>query len=382
MNIALLAAATLLASPQVGGRRIVPPHRLEKLQAGVNISRWFRQPTSYSEDHFRNYISDDEMDYMSQMGLKHARLLVDLNLLMLPDGRLAPKMANLVEDAIHRLNGHGLAVVLAISNDKRKETEGNIEFMRKFDAFWKRAATRFAVNDPDMLYFELLSEPHYVGHEHDWIRYQDLLVKDVRAAAPQYTLIVTGPTGGGLAGFHKMHKLDDGNIVYSFHFYEPFRLASQATMQAARAPAQTRRGRAVGRYNPDAYITGKRGRPAYTAPPAPPSKIVPPYGDPRWGRYELWSRVDYPIWWGAENQVPVYCGAFGVTKKSTPNDQRLRWYEDLNEAFRANKTCWAVWNWDDGYGLNRELVNGHLTVDPSSAGGLGLKPELYLEESK
>lgn len=365
------------------------------LRSGVNVSRWFRQATSTDPAILQDYVSDSEMAAMHDMGIKHVRLPVDLRYIMGAGGVMNARFANAVEDAIHRFNQHDIAVVLTFANQDRKQTEGKDEFMSNFGKFWRTAASRFAVNDPEMLYFEVINEPEYVGNEQLWIRYQEALVKEIRAVAPQHTIIVTGPAGGGLAGFHKLRKLPDLNIVYSFHFYEPFLTSQQAALKAqalaretAKSSTQTSRAAPTGNRQPDTYLLPKGYRRSGTGAttPLPPSNAyttTPPYGDPNWGRYQLWSRVDYPIWWGRENKVPVYCGAFGIPQRSATSDKRSAWYDALRQSFAANKTGWAVWSWDEGYGLYHQHVMGKLEVDRAVAQGLGLNTQaLAFEQAK
>jgi hypothetical protein len=38
-----------------------------------------------------------------------------------------------------------------------------------------------------------------------------------------------------------------------------------------------------------------------------------------------------------------------------------------------NRIGWAVWGWDEGFGLNRQMVNGKPMVDTVVAQALGLK---------
>lgn len=39
----------------------------------------------------------------------------------------------------------------------------------------------------------------------------------------------------------------------------------------------------------------------------------------------------------------------------------------------ASHFGWAVWGWDEGFGLNRRIVNGQPVVDAVVAKALGLK---------
>jgi len=54
-------------------------------------------------------------------------------------------------------------------------------------------------------------------------------------------------------------------------------------------------------------------------------------------------------------------------------EHRAHWFRDFGAVLAENKIGWAVWGWDEGFGLNRKTVNGQPTIDPIVAEALGLK---------
>ena len=103
-------------------------------------------------------------------------------------------------------------------------------------------------------------------------------------------------------------------------------------------------------------------------------KMVERYGNERWGKDKLAARFRQGIEWGARNQVPLYCGEFGVFPPYSKPEHRANWFRDFGEVLAANRIGWAVWGWDEGFGLNRRQVNGKPVVDTVVAKALGLKP--------
>ena len=101
--------------------------------------------------------------------------------------------------------------------------------------------------------------------------------------------------------------------------------------------------------------------------------MVESYGQQRWNKEKLAARFRQGIEWGNKNGVPLYCGEFGVyPARSKPGD-RSRWFRDFGEVLAENRIGWAVWGWDEGFGLNRKMVNGQPVVDAVVAKALGLK---------
>lgn len=55
-----------------------------------------------------------------------------------------------------------------------------------------------------------------------------------------------------------------------------------------------------------------------------------------------------------ELNLPLYCGEYGVLK-GAPEEDRLRWYNDMMEIFKENSVGSANWNYKSG---SFGLVNG------------------------
>ena len=70
--------------------------------------------------------------------------------------------------------------------------------------------------------------------------------------------------------------------------------------------------------------------------------------------------------------MPLYCGEFGVFPAHSKPEHRANWFRDFGEVLAENHIGWAVWGWDEGFGLNRKMVNGKPVVDAVVAQALGL----------
>ncbi len=101
--------------------------------------------------------------------------------------------------------------------------------------------------------------------------------------------------------------------------------------------------------------------------------MVESYGNERWNKEKLAARFHQGIEWGAKNQVTLYCGEFGVYPPYSKPEDRANWFRDFGEVLAASHIGWAVWGWDEGFGLNRRIVNGQPVVDAVVAKALGLK---------
>lgn len=345
----------------------VPAQRLERLATGANVCRWFRAPLRELPEHFGQYLSDDEAAVMARTGIRHVRLCVAPKVIMdAATGAVREDRALQLEAAIRRFHRAGLLVMLDIHNEDRA-SELDPAWQEAFVRFWGALAGRLAKFDPDLTMLEIINEPVFDKREEEWNTLNARLAAVIRQSAPQHTIVSSGPNWGGIDGLKKLTLLPDRNMVYSFHCYEPFPFTHQGATWAGEAVKPLR-----GVPYPSSPEAVAPLLPALEAHPESRS-LLEQYGRDQWNRERLAARFRQGIEWGARNKVPLYCGEFGVFPARAKPEHRANWFRDFGAVLAANKIGWAVWGWDEGFGLNRRLVDGKPVVDAVVAQALGLK---------
>ena len=364
------AAGSFLAFPALRSSAAslerVPRGRLERLGKGANICRWFRFVRAESAEHLGNYISEPEANVMRQMGLTHVRLCIQPKVIMdQTTGAVREENAKFVAAAIERFHRAGLLVLIDLHNEDRP-SELNAAWQDAFVRFWGDFASRLKAFDAERTILEIVNEPVFSGREAEWNALNGRLVSAIRKSAPEHTIMTSGANWGGIDGLRKLKPLDDPNIVYSFHCYDPFPFTHQGATWAG----------------PD--VKPLRGVPYPSSPEAvaplltdlaadPGSrKMVENYGKGGWNKAKLAARFKEGIEWGARNKVPLYCGEFGVFARYAKAEHRANWFRDFGQVLAENQIGWAVWGWDEGFGLNRKYVDGKPDVDRTVAASLGL----------
>lgn len=96
---------------------------------------------------------------------------------------------------------------------------------------WKQIAQRYKNTDPEKVFFELRNEPHDIKAE-DWRLQAEEIVKAVRAVAPRHTLIIGFHDWNSRQALIDSKPFADGNIIYTFHYYDPFVFTHQGATWA------------------------------------------------------------------------------------------------------------------------------------------------------
>jgi aryl-phospho-beta-D-glucosidase BglC (GH1 family) len=351
-----------LAAAQSG----VPASRLHRLAKGANVCQWFRFVRREDAGHFGNYITEAEAKQMRQMGLTHVRLCLQPKVVMdQTTGAVREDHASFLKAAMERFHRAGLLVVVDLHNEDRP-SEINPEWQNAFVRFWSDLAARLQQFDPELTVLEIINEPVFAGREAEWNPFNARLAGAIRKSAPEHTIMTCGAQWGGIEGLLNLSLLDDPNIVYSFHCYDPFPFTHQGATWAGPEVKPLR-----GVPYPSSPEAVAPLLPGLAQSPGS-SNMVEKYGEARWNKAKLAARFQQAIAWGARNKVPLYCGEFGVFPPYAKAEHRANWFRDFGQVLAENQIGWAVWGWDEGFGLSRRYVEGKLQVDPTVAAALGL----------
>lgn len=345
----------------------VPAKRLERLATGANVCRWFRFPRRDTTEHFDEYLSAGEIAFMAELGLKHVRLCIQPRVLMdESSGAVHPERLGQLEAALRRFHRAGLLVVLDLHNEDRA-AELNPDWQNAFVRFWSALARRMDAFDPDLTILEIINEPVFARREDEWNTLNARLAEAIRENARRHTIMTSGPDWGGIDGLKKLKLVPDPNVIYSFHCYDPFPFTHQGATWAGedvkplRAVPYPSSPEAVAPLLPD--LKEQSGS----------QRMLENYGRQRWNKERLAARFQEGIEWGAKHNVPLYCGEFGVFARYATPEHRANWFRDFGQVLAGHRIGWAVWGWDESFGLNRRHVEGKPVVDEGVARALGLK---------
>lgn len=344
--------------------------RARHLQHGIDVSLWFAQVNDYSAARTDRFTDAADIALMARLGFDNVRLCVDPAPLEQPP--LGPDVLNAdflsrLDRAVDTMLADGLAVQFNLlpKEDYKKQLTDSDEAVDRMANLWQRLAAHYATRDPEHIFFEIMNEPD-VYNSRRWNKIQAQLVAAIRESAPLSTIIATGPNYSSVVDLRTIHPVDDGNVIYTFHFYEP----PIFTFQGANWSKPIYR-----------YMHGI----PYPSGSYPVAQILDEAPDQA-GRYELmnywqvgWDAhhirylIDGAASWARKNKVPVICNEFGVFRDNVDATSRMNWLHDVRTALEADHIGWNMWDYRSGFGVVYKQDGEPATVDNAVVKALGLK---------
>ncbi|UFX46717.1 glycoside hydrolase family 5 protein [Bradyrhizobium sp. 41S5] len=352
---AIIAAASILMS--VAARACpalvegVPADRIKALSRGVNADGWIVDPRSAPS---RGLLLE-----LRKAGLAHIRLPVPADFVM---PRFATKAEidsrlQAVDAALKTLLALGYAVSIDLHSGQhfnalhKDDPPGAMAEMKSAWTVLARVMQRYP---SDRVFAELLNEPEVDAAQ--WQGEVRELAGFIRQLLPQTTLI-TGPVNwqraDSLPGFA---PLDDPNVVYAIHFYDPMVFTHQAHWDRSE-PLHDVVGLPYPIRADDPKVQQLREQ--LTALDRPKAlamvdRAIPDRGIDKW--------LEPAAAWQRQYSRPIIINEFGVLKAGAPRESRLRWLAGVTAYARQQCWGWTHWELSQGFGL-ADAVTGKADRD-------------------
>ena len=267
---------------------------------------------------------------------------------------------------------HDLAVIIDLHSTSLADSDaanysGALEdpaFVDVFVQFWQAFATHLKQYDPERVFFGPMNEPVFEDDPSAWLPIQERLLTAIREVAPEHTLIATGALWSSRETLLEMTPLADPNIIYDFHFYDPFVFTHQGASWTWDA------------------VESMRDVPYPSSPEAvqdaadklrndEAKAAVLDYGQQRWDAAKVEAEIARVADWAAENKVRIICTEFGTYRPYAPDGDRALWIHDTRTAFEKYGIGWAMWEYDKSFGVVLQSGSRPI-VDQPVAAALGL----------
>ncbi|MEM6845458.1 MAG: cellulase family glycosylhydrolase [Bacteroidota bacterium] len=314
---------------------------------GVNLTNWF-QVGSAQQIQFTRYTQQD-FEQIKSLGCDVVRLPINLHFMTTgtPDYTVDPLFYQFLDPVIDW--AEALDIHLILDNhtfDPAENTDPAVgDILKKV---WPQLAARYR-DRGEKLYYEVLNEPHGIDAE-VWNTIQGEVIEAIREVDTKHTIIVGGSDWNSYRSLAGMPDYDDDNLIYTFHFYDPFIFTHQG-----------------------ASWTSPSMEPLRDVPFPYQASEMPDFPDDLRGTWiesafnnygqegfvaQVKSLIEIAAQFQRDRQVPVFCGEFGVHIPNSDESSRVFWYEEVRKALEEANIAWTIWDYHGGFGLFEEGGNG------------------------
>ena len=306
---------------------------------------------------------------MARMGFDNVRLSIDA----VPLEQYSRGAAGLNSDFVVRLDrtvdtmlADGLAVQIDLhpQDNYKQQLRTSDEAVDRLVMLWRKLAAHYANRDPDRVFFEILNEPE-VNDPYRWAGIQARVAAAIRDAAPRNTIIATGPNYSDIPDLLTQHPLADGNVIYTFHFYDPHEFTHQGASWSVPWWSYTH---GIPYPPTDASMQAL----LQEVPDAANRFALENYWLDHWDTRRIRMLIDEAAAWGRENNVPLICNEFGAYRNFTDPVSRFNWIHDVRTALEADGIGWAMWDYRGSFGVVTKQDGQSAQVDDAVEGALGL----------
>lgn len=360
-----LIAAFALAFATERGRSTELPTFAPNLSRGINLAHWYAQaPNGLTDKHLTTFITQSDIQRLAKAGFAHVRLPIEMSPAFGAD-EPSRRVRELYIESIATLIAGGLAVVVDLhpTEADKRVIQAKPRVLVEGWAHFAAALSRFP---PEKLAFEVMNEPHPMRGR-QWHELQAEAVKSIRAAAPAHTIVVNPGNWSGIGEFADFPALDDRNLVYTAHVYDPLLFTHQGATWAwdvAASISDLPWPLAPATADAAATAATKAGRPLAILK----DQISRGLFDLQATEVNLDQLV---AWQRRSGNVFIWIGEFGAYRRFAPRESRLQWHQAYRSAFEARGWGWALWDYLGDFGIVLH-ANGR-TYDGELLDRLGLK---------
>ena len=304
---------------------------------GVGYSQAFESGSSVYDIRFNYYDHQDFLD-LKKLGIDQVRLPIFMKNMVNTgnDNQLEPLFFYLLDQYVDMAEAEDLNLIL--TNMSAFDYNNDTTVKKQLINIWTQIAKHYK-NRLNKVFYELSNEPGYDNIE-EWGVVQGELIDSIRTIDTIHTLIVT-PAWGGSVNLKYLPEYDDDNLIYTFHFYDPFIFTHQGAQHVGLEELQG---------VPFPYD-------AEQMPELPASLIGTQYENDynnyvNLGTIEtIRGLIDTAVAFKEVRNVPVWCGEFGADDKYSTTEDRALWYETLRTVLEENGIAWSMLGYTRYWGL-------------------------------
>jgi endoglucanase len=335
----LTLSLSVKSGPKLSPDRATVFKRANSLDNGVSIS-WLEQIWN-SNILDKKAIQGTDFALLKRLGFKSIRLPIAFT--HFQGDNSMQKVLKHIDETIKFCRLYGFKLIICYHS-------GNINddnYLSEIPGIINQwiSLTKIYINEsPDNLFFELYNEPPHMD-PNKWKDAAYNIVTSIRQIDKKRTLIVGASNFNSIYELSRTVPMSDDNIIYTFHFYEPFFFTHQGAEWIGNQEATTG--------IPFPYK--KEGFPELN----PRAKNT--WGETNYNQYSrdgneqsVKDKLQIVNNWSLKYDVPALCGEYGVYNKYADLDSRCRYIKAVRQTLKALNIPGIMWD----YNANFSIFNG------------------------
>ena len=333
------------SSPPLQRGKRIAFERAKKLDNGISIS-WLEQTWGDSLLK-REGVGRADMALLKKLGFKTIRLPVAFRYFEEKKIPLSEVLAR--TDKVWKMcRKYGFRLIIDYHYGNLNN-ENHVQATHNIINTWLAVATHYLKADADALFFEIYNEPPPIDPQ-VWKDAACNIVAAIRKLDSRRTLLVGASNYNSIYELSRFVPLKDNNIIYAFHFYEPFLFTHQGAGWVGDQVATTG---VPFPYNEENF------------PPINP-KAIGTAGEQNYNKYHLdgneqsvKDKLQIVKNWGQDNAVPLICSEYGSYNKYADLTSRCQYTRAVRQALKSLGIPGILWD----YNTNFSIFNGSPSVE-------------------
>ena len=328
------------SNPTTPPQRLLAFKRAKSLDNGISIS-WLEQ--SWNKDVLaQNALKTADLVLLKQLGFKSIRIPIAFEYFQSAN-ITSEQIFTHIDNIVKQCDTYGFKLIIDYHGGSLNDSNYQQETQR-ITALWLRLAKRYHNVNHDNLFFELYNEPPHMDPQ-VWKDAVYNIVTSIRKIDKERTLIIGASNYNSIYELSRFVRLADENVIYTFHFYEPFLFTHQGAEWIGDQEAT------IGvpfPYNAEKF-------------PALNPKAKNTDGEKNYNEYQhdgneqsIKDKLQLVKNWSDKYYVPILCGEYGVYNKYADPDSRCRYIAAVRHALKALNIPGMMWD----YSGNFSIFNG------------------------
>ena len=320
---------------------------MAELNRGYNLTNWLEDTRFDGFDY-----DETTIENLASAGFRALRLPIDLDLYVTEKSGSGDDLTLTIHEDLFTIldsfdewtAAHGLSLTIDYHQYDGSLALGDPASVDEVVALWRAVAAHFKDSPRTDLYFELMNEPELSSGSSTvlpvapWTEAATRIISAIRAEDTTHTIIFGDVNWYGIDMLAARTPFEDDNIVYAFHFYDPFIFthqgASWANMSTTRAIPYPYNPERWSEYSSDLGLSKTNAAWIW-------DQFKNYYQNGT--REALYNRIAIAKAWGVTHGVPVICNEFGGYDRTALREDLVRYYEDVIGIFEELEIPWTHW---------------------------------------